>query len=91
MPASILNLNPHLSIVRGPLWLVMSVSTQPGWTWFTTMSSLGSLSIILCWILDREEGINHITFPALSFTHLESALHPIFDTKYVEDGQPASL
>ena len=72
------------------MWLVMSVSTQPGWTWFTTMSSLGSLSIILCWILDREEGINLRTFPH-PFTHLESALHPIFDTKYVEDGQPASL
>jgi hypothetical protein len=38
------------SMVRGPMWLVMSVSTYPGWTAFTMRSSRGSASNARCCI-----------------------------------------
>jgi hypothetical protein len=41
------------SIVNGPLWLVMSVSTYPGWTAFTMRSSRGSASNARCCIKVR--------------------------------------
>jgi len=38
------------SMVSGPLWLVMSVSTYPGWTAFTTRSSRESALNARCWM-----------------------------------------
>jgi hypothetical protein len=41
------------SIVNGPVWLVMSVFTYPGWTAFTMRSSRGSESNARCCIKVR--------------------------------------
>ena len=60
----------HLSTVKVPLWLLMSVSTNPGLTWFTTMSGLGSLSIILCWILTKCHHVSN--WKSLNPTNIKS-------------------
>ena len=47
------NNSTYWSMVRYPFPAASSVSTYPGWTWLTTMSSLGSVSNSRCWILVR--------------------------------------